>query len=125
MTLYIYRLADNVIVATVTGTTNEECEAKADATLYSTNDHGWSYTDSQLIHAQSPNNTPTRFISAYSWNSTEFYFNTCKLTWERAEDTCLTAAHDATDADIAEAMAAARREDFAADRIAIHQYVEA
>ena len=49
-TLYIYRLEDKVIVATVTGDTNEECEAKAEATGYSTNDHGWSYTDAELVH---------------------------------------------------------------------------
>lgn len=72
----------------------------------------------------SANNTPTRFISAYSWNGTEFYFNTRELTWERAEDTCLSAAHDATDADMAEAMAAAMREDFAAHQCALHEYVE-
>jgi len=50
-TLYIYRLADNVIVATVTGETNDECEAKAEATQYNTNDHGWSYSDNGLISA--------------------------------------------------------------------------
>jgi|JI10StandDraft_1071094.scaffolds.fasta_scaffold297980_3 hypothetical protein len=49
-TLYIYRLEDKVIVATVTGETNEECEAKAEATLYSINDHGWCYDDNGLIH---------------------------------------------------------------------------
>mgnify|MGYP001262184701 CR=1 FL=1 len=49
-TLYIYRLEDMVIVATVTGETNEECEAKAEATPYSTNDHGWRYDDNGLIH---------------------------------------------------------------------------
>ena len=50
-TLYIYRLEDNVIVATVTGETNDECEAKAEATGLSTNDHGWAYTDTELVHA--------------------------------------------------------------------------
>ena len=49
-TLYIYRLEDKVIVATVTGDTNEECEAKAEDTPYSTNDHGWRYDDNGLIH---------------------------------------------------------------------------
>lgn len=49
--LYIYRLEDNVIVATVTGESNDECEAKAEATLYSANDHGWSYNDNGLIYA--------------------------------------------------------------------------
>lgn len=49
-TLYIYRLDNNVIVATVTGETNEECEEKAEATEYSTNDHGWSYNDDGLVH---------------------------------------------------------------------------
>jgi hypothetical protein len=49
-TIYIYRLEDNVIVATVTGQTNEECEAKAEATQYSTNDHGWSYNDNGLTY---------------------------------------------------------------------------
>lgn len=49
-TLYIYRLEDKVIVATVTGNSNEECEAKAEATEYSTNDHGWSYNDNGLTH---------------------------------------------------------------------------
>ena len=50
-TLYIYRLEDNVIVATVTGESNDECEAKAEATKYSANDHGWSYNDNGLIYA--------------------------------------------------------------------------
>lgn len=49
-TLYIYRLEDKVIVATVTGATNEECESKAEAMPYSTNDHGWAYNDNGLIH---------------------------------------------------------------------------
>lgn len=72
----------------------------------------------------STNNTPTRYISALSWNGTEFYFNTIELTWEPADNTVLTMAHNATDADIVEARMAAKREDFLADGLAIHEYVE-
>lgn len=72
----------------------------------------------------STNNTPARYISAKSWNGTEFYFNTVELTWDMADNTVLTMAHNATDADLLEARMAAKRESFLAEGLAIHEYVE-
>ena len=45
MDLYIYRLEDNVHVATISGETNDSCEAKAES-LYTSNDYGWTYSPS-------------------------------------------------------------------------------
>jgi hypothetical protein len=42
--LYVYSLEDNTHVATITGHSNEECEAKAADLNYDNGDHGWTYS---------------------------------------------------------------------------------
>ena len=68
---------------------------------------------------------PKNYISALSWNRTEFYFNVHEQTWQMADCTVLTEQHDATGTDIADARIRARAERFAADNIGLHPYVEA
>jgi len=69
--------------------------------------------------------TPKQYISAYSWNGTEFYFNVHELTWQMADNTVLTEQHEATAVDITDARICARNENFAADRIGLHTYTSA
>lgn len=69
--------------------------------------------------------TTKNYISANSWNGTEFYFNVYEQTWERADDTVLTEQHDATEADLADARIRAKAENFAADQMQLLEYVEA
>lgn len=68
--------------------------------------------------------TPNKYITAQSWNGTEFYFNVYEQTWQRAEDTALSQEHDATDADMADALIRARAEKFMADNIELVEYVD-
>ena len=68
---------------------------------------------------------PKNYISALSWNRTEFYFNVHEQTWQMADYTVLTEQHDATEADITGARIRARAECFAADNIGLHKYIEA
>lgn len=48
MKLYIYSNETDEHEATITGETNEACEAKAEE-VYGSNDYYWTYTDSQEI----------------------------------------------------------------------------
>jgi hypothetical protein len=71
------------------------------------------------------NSAPVRYISARSWNRTEFYFNVTRQTWERADDVVLCSEHNADESDMVGARIVAKAENFAAQDMGIYDYVEA
>jgi hypothetical protein len=68
---------------------------------------------------------PKKYITAKSWNGTEFYFNVYGQTWEMAEDTVLTQEHDATEEDLPDARIRAKAETFLAYEMQLLEYMEA
>ena len=70
-------------------------------------------------------NTPTKFITAQSWNGTWFYFNVEEQTWEMADNTVLDMRHNATEEDLAGARIRAKAENFAGQNMELVEYIAA
>lgn len=69
--------------------------------------------------------TPKQYISATSWNGTEFYFNVHEQAWQMADNTVLTEEHDATEEDMVDARIRAKAEGFAGEDMQLHTYIAA